>query len=498
MGPEMDRAALASCTGGRNFCREGRHVARIAVGGLAHETNTFSTLPTRLDDFRRRRGADLVSGPAWDELRARGHELLPLFAAHAAPSGKVERHAFEALLSELIEGLRASLPLDGVLLELHGAMEVEEIGDGETAILRAVREVVGEGVVIAASLDLHANLAPAVVREAGIIAAFRTAPHRDDALTVERTASVLGRALEDGVAPKSHMVKLPLLVSGEAAVTEAEPARTLYGTLPAIDRVPGVLCSSILIGCAWTDSPFSTVSVLLSGTDGEVLRREANGLAREIWRRRSEFRIDSPTAEPGDAIRRALASAIRPVFISDSGDNPTAGAAGDSPLMLELLVRAGARAALVAGVADAEAVERCSVAGVGASVDLEVGGKLDAVFARPYACRARVVRLVGAGTERSALVETGGVHLVLQCGRQPFTELADFTSLGIAPGEYQLVVVKLGYLFPDLRDYAPAHIMALSQGFADQRLDRLPYRHLPRPVYPLDLDARWEAEGQGS
>jgi microcystin degradation protein MlrC len=470
-------------------------VATIVVGGLKHETNTFSTVPTRYEDMDFRRGEELVQGAAWDALRTRGHRFVPLFVAHATPSGRVTRAAFDRLLGELLDGIRAAMPVDGVLLVLHGAMEVEEIGDGETAIVAAVRSLVGKRVMIAASLDLHANLAPAAAREVELFSAYRTAPHRDEAATAERAAALLVDALERGTKPRSFLLRLPLLVGGEAAVTEVEPARSLFARLPEVDRVPGILCSSILVGCAWTDTPFATMSVLVSGTDDAVMRREAAGIASEIWRRRAEFRIDSPTAEPEAAIRRAAASPIRPVFISDSGDNPTAGAAGDSPYVLELLVRGGAQGALVAGIADPAAVDRCFSAGVGAAVNVSLGGKLDATFASPYACTARVLRLVTAEARpRRALVEVGGVHAVLQTDRRPFTELRDFASAGIAPGSYQMIVVKLGYLFPELRDYAPRHVMALTPGFGDQRLERLPYRALRRPVYPLDLDTTWEPD----
>jgi microcystin degradation protein MlrC len=377
-------------------------------------------------------------------------------------------------------------------------MEVEGtparwIGDGQTALLEAVRQLVGPGPLVAVTLDLHANLAPDVVALSDLITAYRTAPHRDLEETQERGAALLVDCLRRGIRPVSHLVKLPLLVTGEAAVTEVEPARSLFGRLPEVDRLPGVLTSSILIGCAWTDSRHTCVSVAVSGSDGEAVRRAAEGLAGEIWEARSRFAIDSPTASIDEAIALAYASPARPVFVSDSGDNPTAGAVGDIPIFLERLVELGASDTLVAGIADPEAVRRCAEAGAGNEVTLSLGGKLDRVNASPYPARAVVVRLMPQTGEMppQALVRVGNVHVVLQSDRRPFTELRHFTYMGLDPKDYKLIIVKLGYLFPELRDFAPAHIMALSPGFADQRLDRLPFRHLARPIYPLDPDTEW-------
>jgi len=466
---------------------------RIAIAGLLHETNTFSTLHTAYDDFRIARGEALIQSPSWQALKAGGAELFPLFVAHATPSGLVTRVCFQRFVAELLDGIAACLPLDGLLLHLHGAMEVEEIGDGETALLQAVRGLVGPKPLIAVTLDLHANLAPAVVALSDLVTAYRTAPHRDAEETRERGARLLMDCLRKGIRPVSHLVKLPLLVAGEAAVTEVEPARSLYGRLPEVDRLQGILASSILIGCAWTDSPHTRVSVVVSGTDAEAARCAAGGLAGEVWEARSRFAIDSPTASIDEAVALAYASPVRPVFISDSGDNPTAGAVGDTPIFLERLVELGASHALVAGITDPGAVRSCAAAGVGNEVSLDIGGKLDCVNARPYRTQAIVKRLTPQGADSSprALVRIEGVDVVLQFDRQPFTELCHFRAMGLDPNAYKLIVVKLGYLFPELRDFAPAHIMALSPGFADQRLDRLPFRYLARPIYPLEPEAEW-------
>jgi len=468
---------------------------RIAIGGIAHETDTFSTLPTRTEDFDPVEWADLMGPAYWEALQQRNVTLAPIHMAHACPGGPVTQAAFEALLERLLQGLRAAMPLDGVLLTLHGAMEVTGIGDGETAILEAVRKVLGPEVLIATTLDLHANLAPRVVALSDLIVAYRTAPHRDMQQTQQRGMDLLLQCLREGLRPHCHVVKLPLLVAGEAAVTDGEPARSLYARLPAIDDAPGVLVSSILIGCAWTDSPHTAMTVVLAGTDAARMRSEAEDLAAAIWTARAQFAIQSPTAPLGEAIAMALAREERPVFVSDLGDNTTAGGAGDLPLVLAELLEKGAENTLVAGIADAEAVSRCWAAGEGATLALSLGGKLDAVNGQPLACRAEVLRLVpaAAGIPRQALVRCQGVDVVLQTHRRAFTEAAHFSSMGLDPSAYRLVVVKEGYLFPELAAMGGYHVMAMTPGFADQRLERLPYQRLRRPIYPLDKDAAREA-----
>jgi microcystin degradation protein MlrC len=466
---------------------------RLALGGLLHETNTFSTLLTTYEDFTIVRGAELLDDPVWEEARAAGVELFPLFVAHATPSGRVTQAAFEQFLGELVDGIRACLPLDGLLLQLHGAMEVEHVGDGETAILDAVRALVGPETLIAVTLDLHANLAPVVVAKSDLITAYRTAPHRDARETMVRGARHLLQCLRQGVRPFSSMVQLPLLVAGEAAVTEVEPAQSLFARLPAIDDLPGVLVSSILIGCAWTDSPHTRVSVVVSGTEPAAVHRAAATLAQAVWDARTQFAIDVPTASISASIEMAYSSPAQPVFVSDSGDNPTAGAAGDSPTYLQHLVDAGVTGALVAGITDPTAVEQCFASGEGSVLELTLGGKLDSTFARPYRAQVHVRQLVPqTGTiPPRALVQIGGVEVVLQSNRRPFTALSHFESMGIDIHQKKLIVVKLGYLFPELRDVAPYHIMALSPGFGDQRIEYLPFRNLHRPIYPLDAEIAW-------
>jgi microcystin degradation protein MlrC len=465
---------------------------RIAVGGIGHETNTFSTLTTGLDDFFVRRGEECVEGKFWNRYRERGVAFAPTLTAGASPHGLVERDAYLQLKTELLERLQNALPVDGVYLSLHGAMEVQAIGDGEGDLAAGIRVLVGPDIPIASSLDLHGNISPEFVQAANVLTALRTAPHRDGQETQERALSHLIRSVREGLRPVTAMVKVPLILPGEYAVTEMEPAHALYRMLPEIEKEPGVLDASLMIGCAWTDSPHTSVSALVvAEQDAGLAHAQAVRLAHAVWERRREFGPDVETASVDEAIARALAAPETPVFLSDSGDNVTAGGAGDSPLFLERLLAAPVSDAVVAGLTDVEAVARCAKAGVGAEAPLRLGGKLDQRNAKPLEVKGRVVHLDPQDTPTLAVVQVEGVLVILTTQRWAFTSLSSFQRAHIDPLAHKIVVVKLGYLFPELRDNAPRAIMALSPGFTDLRLERLPYQRIRRPIYPLDLVAEW-------
>jgi microcystin degradation protein MlrC len=473
---------------------------RIAIGGFKHETNTFSPFWTEADDFRFVRGEAVLEGGLAEWGQAEGLDLYPTFGAWAYPGGLVRRETYLRLKEGLLAELRAALPLDGVYLDLHGAMEVEEIGDAEGDLAVAVRALVGPEVLISVSLDLHGNISPALVNSANILTAFRTAPHRDYEETQQRALSLLVKALREKLKPVSILLKPPLLLAGESAMTEVEPAKSLYARLAEIDQVPGLMNASLLIGCAWTDSLFTSTSVIVVAEhDRNLAQQEAARFAREVWARRHDFRFGAETAVVDEAIQRAITATERPVFISDSGDNVTAGAAGDIPLLAERLVALGAQEALVAGLADPEAVQQCAAAGEGAEIALSIGGKTDTVNGKPLVTSVHVERLSrsseeGSGVPTLALVRLGKVHLLLAVDRRPFVNRASIAVAGVDPMQQKIVVVKQGYLFPDLADHAPRVIMALSPGATDLRLEELPYQRLPRPIYPLDGDFAWEPE----
>jgi microcystin degradation protein MlrC len=470
---------------------------RIGIGGIAIESSTFSPHPSTLADFTILRGAALQTRypfmPDWRFRERDDIDWLPGLYARSLPGGPVVASAYAAMRDELLDRLRATLPLDGLYLDLHGAMAVDGLDDAESDLAEAVRAVVGPACLISAGMDLHGNVSARLVAQVDLFTAHRLAPHEDAQLTRERACANLLRCLDEGLRPLRAWVPLPIILPGERTSTLVEPGKSLYAGLAAHDWTPGVIDASLWVGYVWADQPRSGASVVVTGTDPARLRQVAADLARRYWAARRDFGFSTPVGTADWCIAEALGRAEHPVVISDSGDNPTAGGAGDTPIVVGRLLAhpdlaAGTRTAIYASVPDPAAVAACAAAGVGGAVAVELGGKLDPVHAAPLPLRGAVRSLhdgdpVGG---RIAVLDIGGVSIIVTSRRKPYHHLRDFTALGLDPATSDIVAVKIGYLEPELRQLARSALLALTPGGVDQDIPRLPYHRVGRPVYPLD------------
>lgn len=466
---------------------------RIAFAGIVHESLIFSPLRSHARDFRVLRGRDLMDsldvGPTLREL---GIEPVPiLLATHLAPSGIVDEGAYLAWRDEIVQGLQGAGQLDGVCLVLHGAMTVEHIWNGETDLLREVRAALGDDVPIAARLDPHANVTEEFANKIDTWAVFRTAPHRDATETLARALRLLARRIASGRRSRPVLVRVPMLLPGERATTGVEPMTSLLAMAREIEAMPGILNAEVIIGFGWADTPYSSAGVAVVAEDDAHLplaRREARRLAQAMWDRRHDFAFDQEVAPTIDeAIGRALAAAEPCVFLADSGDNVTAGAPGDRTDVLSRLLARDVPDAVVAGLPTAEGVAACAEAGVGAIVSVSLSNGLSLTGTVEHVAQPSS-DLPALAT---ALVRAGGVRVILTSIRQAFTTLEQFRRAGVEPLEHKIVVVKLGYLFPELRDAGPREILVLSPGASDMDLRRLPFRYVTRPILPLDDDFDW-------
>lgn len=467
---------------------------RIAIGGIATESCTFSPLPTRLEDFVIARGPDLLESGRYPFLPQFDVTFVPTLGAWALPGGSVEASAYQQLKQEFLDRLRQAGPLDGLYLDLHGAMHVQGMDDAEGDWISAARQVVGADCLIAASLDLHGNVSRRLVEHVDVLTAYRTAPHVDMLETREKACALLVRCLCEDLRPAKAWIPVPVILPGERTSTEWEPAASLYAGLSDVDQVPDVLDASILVGYVWADEPRASASVIVIGTDQAVIEREARRLARRYWEAREAFTFGVQAGSIDECIRWAMDAPEPCVFISDAGDNPTAGGVGDVAVFLERLLALGVPDTVVASIVDPKAVAVCRMAGPGAETHVSLGGKLDPVHGQPLPVASRVVRLVPddpVGGDQ-AVIQVDGVQVIVTERRKPFHHVADFQRLGIEPLDHKIVVVKIGYLVPDLKRVAPRALLALSPGAVDQAIERLPFQRVRRPIFPLDPGMSWQ------
>ncbi len=467
---------------------------RIAIGGISTESCTFSTLPTRLSDFVVHRGADLLNSGRYPFLGDFRATFLPTLQANALPGGAVDVAAYSQLKDEFLARLADAGKLDGLYLDLHGAMFVQGMHDAERDLAGAARAVVGPDCLISASMDLHGNISRTYVDQIDMLAAYRTAPHEDVIETRQKALSMLIHCIGEKRRPHVAWVGIPVALPGERTSTAVEPARSLYASLAESDKAAGILDASLFVGYVWADEARNGAAVVVTGFNAASAEEQARVIAQKYWDARQRFGLAVEAGSIDECIERALAAEESTVFISDSGDNPTAGAVGDIPLFLTRLLARDVKDAVVASIADAEAVAACRAAGVGNRVSVALGGKLDPMYGPPLEVDGEVTYLTegdpAAGWQ--ATLQIKGVTVIVTEGRKPFTTCDDFRQVGIEPLSHKLVVVKLGYLFPDLARIAPRALMALSPGASDLDIPRLAFKSVRRPLFPLDPEMTWQ------
>ena len=383
-------------------------MARIAVGGFQHETNTFSPILASFTDFEApdawpglTRGAAMFEAIAGINLPAAGfvqearslhHELVPLTWCSAQPSGRVTRDAFERIAAMLVDDLRAQGHLDGVYLDLHGAMVAEHFDDADGEILRRVRDLVGPGVPVVASLDFHANVSRQMAMQATALVSYRTYPHVDMADSGARAARVMHDLLR-GTQVASHLEQLDFLVPLTSQSTLVEPLQSLMAQAQAAERAT-LLSVCLAPGFPAADVADCGPSVFACGSDARTVADAVQRLAAEFRQRESEFALELYTVEQAIAeLRRQAAPRGRPVILADTQDNPGAGGNADTMSLIKALVASGTQHVLAGVLCDPEAAAAAHAAGQGAAVDLRLGARTGSAGETPLQARCKVLAL---------------------------------------------------------------------------------------------------------
>ena len=473
---------------------------KIAICGISIESSTFSKHVTSLDDFEVRRGVEIVAYHPVQQW-APGVEFVGTLTANCNPAGPIDPDVYDALENEMAARLANVGPVDGVWLEMHGAMNVLGRHRAEEHWIRRVRDVVGPEAVLSGSFDPHGTISRELAELIDLAAFHRHSPHIDNAETRERAVRRLFEVLEHGGKPFKAWVRIPALLPGERTSTVVEPGKSVFGAqIPAIDKHQ-LIDAAMCVGFFWADEPRNAAAVLTTAWDRSAASTAAEELAQGFWTRHRDFQIVSDHFGGWDeALRFALRNPSRPLYISDSGDNVTAGGTGDGTYALEKTISntavadAGLRF-LFAGLWDPDALQDATQAGVGGVVDRGIGASHDERYGRSVAGPWNVVSLTADADGRpvEALLRQGNIDVAVQADRKAFIRPGDPATSGILSGPdlvdtspYNAVVVKNGYLFPSQAEDAGSAFMALTPGASDLNHERLTYHNISRPLYPWD------------
>lgn len=500
-GPALFIFALLVLTGCGTTTNQPAKLPRIAIAGLAIESSTFSPAVTHEEAFRARVGDAVLESYRFlapDSATFKRAQWFPALVGRALPGGIVSREAYESLANKIVEGLKKNLPYDGVFFDIHGAMSVEGLDDPEGDLIERVRSVVGYETIISTSMDLHGNVSWRLAQDSDIITCYRMAPHEDAVESDKRAVDNLLSRIESGKGKPAYKayIPVPILLPGEKTSTRVDPGKSLYAKVAPAAAQPGIVDAAIWIGYAWADEPRNHAVVMVTGDNKERVTSAAENLAKSFWDVRNEFEFIAPVASLKQALDKAVASDKQPFMISDMGDNPTAGGAGDVTWTLhEILARPEFKSQngpslIYASIPGPEFVAKAIEAGVGGKVDGLAGAQIDDRYAPPVRLQGTVKTIehgdVHAETE--VVVQVGSVYVIVTKKRKPYHQESDFTNLGLNPRQTDIVVVKIGYLVPELYDMRADWIMALTPGGVDQDLERLDFERIKRPMFPFDKD----------
>jgi len=493
-------AALA-CMTVIHCSKPAKKLPRIAIAGLAIESSTFSPALTHEEAFHAKVGDTILSSYSFlaaDSLDRKRAQWFPALIGRALPGGVVTREAYESLVKQTLALLKKNLPYDGVFFDIHGAMSVVGLDDPEGDLIVRIREVVGNETIISTSMDLHGNVSQRLAQNSDLITCYRMAPHEDAVQSDKRAVDNLLSRIESGKGKPAYKayIAVPILLPGEKTSTRVDPGKSLYAQVAPAAGQEGVTDAAIWIGYAWADEPRNHAVVMVTGDDKTKVTQAAEGLAKSFWNVRKEFAFIAPTASLKEALDKAVISDKHPFMISDMGDNPTAGGAGDVTWTLnEILMRPEFKtekgpSVIYASLPGPALVEKAIQAGVGGKVEGYAGAAIDSRFSPPVKLTG-IVKAIEQGDEHAeteVVVKVGSVNVIVTKKRKPYHREVDFTRLGLDPRKTDIVVVKLGYLVPELYDMRADWIMALTPGGVDQDLERLPFKRIERPMFPFDKD----------
>ncbi len=493
---------------------------RIAIGGFLHETSTCVQTSTTLKDFefdrgiirgddvlQRFEGTNVCTGGFIEGAKRYGFEPVPLLRTAAFPGGLIVRDDYEALKQELLDRLSAAErdggPVDGVLLDLHGAMVVEGIDDGDGDVIAAVRTAIGPDRPIVVTQDLHGNHTQQRVEQADALVGYDTFPHIDMAERGLEAAQIIAQTVRGEIRPEMAIHQLPMFWSTRCQITAHAPMDEVIQLMHAMEQRAGIISITIATGFPWADVPDvgSSVIVVADG-DHDLAQQTADELGKWIWDRRERW--DSAPIAVCDALAEGERVGKYPIILADHTDNTGGGSPGDSTEVLRTFLELQLQDALLLYLVDPEVARQAHAAGVGARISVSLGGKSDPVQGPPVDAEAEVVAIsqgefaydgpmfagLTGNMGTSAWLRIGGVSIVVVSAREQPFDPAFARSLGIdCPSMKYIAVKSAAHFRAAFEPFAGSIFNVDAAGIHTHIFKNLPYKKRTRPVFPVELSA---------
>jgi len=500
--------------------REKAMAFTVLTADFVHETNTFSVNRTGYDAFVARNahfGADAIRelGNANTELagfcdcvRKYGWTHIHVLSAWAEPAGFVTRDAFDRLGGQIVAAAEANRhQLDGIALSLHGAMVTDFCEDGEGELLERLRAVVGPDLPIAITLDLHANVTPKMCALADIIVSYKTYPHIDMRQCAHQAGDILQRTMQGEIRPRTLRAHRPMLDEVNGGRTDVGPMIERVRQAVAYEQQPGVFAVSINAGFSNADIEDVGPTVLVTYEGNEDKHRHfAESLADDIWDKRFDVINYYMPVEEAAEIAKAHRRSKGPIIIADYADNPGGGGYGDSTNLLKALIEAGITDAAFGPMVDAEVALELHKRKVGERVKIRLGGKTEPRFGGAPLSLEGELKLISDGSYvgdgpmvgnlrlsfgPTAVVRVGGIDILVVTEPAQMLDLQQFRAFGIDPAAKTVLALKsMQHFRAAFEPIADKVIVCDSGALCTTYLDRLPYKNVPRPIFPLDRDMK--------
>ena len=456
---------------------------KIIVASFQCESNSKAKLHPEKDDFEYFKGEEIFKKLAVKEIfEDAGFKVVPSIYAVALPSATVTKDVYFHFEKQIVKTVNENPDAVGVFIWFHGSMEVEKIGSGELYLLKEIRKILSKSCLVAISLDAHANITDELCDYADVISGFKTVPHTDQVETQQRSARALVECLLNNVIPYSKMVRVPFLLKNDTLQTAYEPLKSLIRKTLDLEKREDIFTANLFLGHCWIDAKNTSASTVVTAMNENLALSVAKDLANKLWATRNDYKFLCEAELPEECVKRAVAGVEKRIFITDSGDNTTAGAEGENTEILELLIDKNPdKKTCVAGITDFELVDGLWGRKDGEEVFVEK-------FGRKFTLKKHG-EILGWAKEiigRSLTLSIGNIDVVFTEKRSAFIEKGNFDKAGVDLLEYRIVVVKLGYLFTELKPFASRELFALSSGASCVELERLNLKNIIRPMYPLD------------